>query len=87
MTYRIEWKPSALREFKKLPRDIRDSVRRHVEGLAEEPRPAGCRKLARFDNAYRVRIGAYRLIYEVHDVRILVYILRIRPRSESYRDD
>lgn len=85
MPYQIEWKPSALREFKKLPADIRPEVERKVEALAENPRPDGCRKLAGMEKTYRMRHGDYRIIYEVEDSRVLVHILRIRPRRDSYR--
>ena len=74
-----------MKEFRKLPPQIRTYVERTVEALAEQPRPDGCRKLAGFDSVYRVRIGGYRLVYEVEDGAILVCILRIRPRRESYR--
>jgi mRNA interferase RelE/StbE len=83
--FRIEWKPSALREFKKLPSELRPVVREHVERLEAEPRPEGCRKLAGFAQAYRIRIGNYRLIYEIDDKIVRIYILRIRHRSEAYR--
>lgn len=72
MTYRIEWKPSALREFKKLPPEAQRMVERQVTRLENEPRPEDCRKLAGFDNAYRLRLGAYRLVYEVEDKSVRV---------------
>lgn len=83
--YRIEWKPSALREFKKLPPAVQSTVEQTVVRLGDEPRPSGCRKLAGFDSAYRVRIGDYRLVYEVQDKSVLIYILRIRLRGDAYR--
>ena len=85
MPYRIEWKPSALREFKKLPPGLRNTIERKIELLADNPRPDGCRKLAGLETAYRLRLGDYRLVYEVDDQIILVHILRIRHRRESYR--
>jgi mRNA interferase RelE/StbE len=86
VTYRIEWKRSALREFKKLPQAIQTIVQQAVEKLRNDPRSGGCRKLAGFDSVYRVRIGDYRLVYEVQDKAILVYILRVRLRREAYRE-
>ncbi len=84
--YQIEWKPSALKEFRKLSAKVRSSVQQKVESLADNPRPDGCRKLSGLDHTYRIRLGNYRIIYEIEDKRVVVQILRIRPRSDSYRD-
>lgn len=85
LAYRIEWKPSALREFRKLSTDVAAAIRGHVERLSSVPRPPGCVKLAGFDRVYRVRVGAYRIIYEIDDAVLVVHVIRVRPRNESYR--
>ncbi|MBI1318128.1 MAG: type II toxin-antitoxin system RelE/ParE family toxin [Candidatus Hydrogenedens sp.] len=85
MRYRIEWKSSALREFRKLPANVRDSVRCRIEGLADEPRPSGCKKLSGIQGVFRVRDGDYRILYEIEDEAIVIVILRVRHRGESYR--
>jgi mRNA interferase RelE/StbE len=56
-----------------------------IDGLAEEPRPDGVVKLKGEENAYRVRVGDYRIVYEVRDNVLLVLIVKIGHRREIYR--
>jgi mRNA interferase RelE/StbE len=53
--------------------------------LADNPRPAGCRKLTGSDRDWRVRVGDYRIIYEIDDRNREVRVMRIRHRREAYR--
>lgn len=82
--YRVEFTAAAAREIRKLDSQIR---RRILAGAAEleiEPRPHGCRKLAGYDNAWRVRIGDYRVLYEVTDELVLVTVVRVAHRRDVY---
>jgi mRNA interferase RelE/StbE len=72
---------AALRHLQ--PRDDA-RIRRALQGLAEEPRPPGCRKL-RDREGWRIRIGEYRVIYEIDDVARLVRVLEIGHRRDVYR--
>ena len=56
-----------------------------IDTLAGNPRPSGCVKLAGEDDVWRVRVGDYRVLYEVHDDRLVVLVIRIAKRSEAYR--
>ena len=56
-----------------------------IDALEINPRPSGCVKLAGEDNVWRVRVGEYRVLYEVHDDRLVVLVIRIAKRSEAYR--
>ncbi|HVU33556.1 MAG TPA: type II toxin-antitoxin system RelE/ParE family toxin [Opitutaceae bacterium] len=56
-----------------------------IDGLAISPRPPGCVKLAGEDVVWRVRVGDYRILYEIHDDRLVVLVVRIAKRSEAYR--
>ena len=84
-TYQIEWKKSALRELKRLDRKIVPRIISTVESLSTNPFPSGVRKLQGADNTYRVRIGEYRIVYEIFHARIVIVILRVRHRKEAYR--
>ena len=85
--YRLEVSPAAGRDLKRLERRItrqdferlRDAVRR----LATEPRPHGVRKVKGAEKAYRIRVGNYRVVYEVYDDDKLVLILQVARRSET----
>jgi mRNA interferase RelE/StbE len=56
-----------------------------IDRLGENPRPPGCVKFAGESGAWRVRAGAYRILYEVHDDHLVVLVIRIAKRSEAYR--
>ncbi|MDO8544424.1 MAG: type II toxin-antitoxin system RelE/ParE family toxin [Opitutaceae bacterium] len=56
-----------------------------IDGLGNNPRPSGCVKLAGEDAVWRVRVGEYRILYEVHDGRLVVLVIRIAKRSEASR--
>lgn len=84
-SYRIEWKQSARKELRRLHKQDIARVLATVVNLADEPRPAGCRKLAGSDNHYRVRIGDIRVIYNVTDGRLVIQIIRIGHRGSVYK--
>ena len=83
MVYAVELRPSARRELFKLPR--RDQLRliRAMDALAENPRPRGVKKLAGPDDLYRV--GDYRIVYAIHEDRLIVLVVRIAHRKDVYR--
>ena len=71
-SYQVEWKRSAQRELEKLPRPTIKNVVVAVEKLAIEPRPRGIRKLVGSDYTYRLRVGDYRIVYDVLDTKLFV---------------
>ncbi|MGB3642300.1 MAG: type II toxin-antitoxin system RelE/ParE family toxin [Rivularia sp. (in: cyanobacteria)] len=71
--------------MKKLSPDIQAKIIEKLEGLAEEPRPAGVRKLQGEDNLYRVRSGDYRIIYEIQDDILLILVAKIGHRRDVYK--
>lgn len=85
MSYEVIFVPGAEREFDKLPRVHQRRLADAIDCLAENPRPTGSAKLTHID-AYKLRIGDYRVIYTVKDQRLVVLVLRIADRREVYRD-
>lgn len=83
--YRIELKPSAERAFMALPREVRRRLDRRLLALESDPRPPGTKALAGEAGVYRLRVGDYRVLYEVHDDRILVLVLAVGHRRDIYR--
>jgi mRNA interferase RelE/StbE len=57
-----------------------------VAALASAPRPAGVVKLAGADNLWRLRIGVYRIVYEIRDDRLTILVLRVAHRKDAYRE-
>ena len=84
--YRIELKPSAAKSLDKLPADLQKRIVRALDVLADNPRPSGVVKMAGDDDLWRLRVGDFRIVYEIHDDVLLVMVLRIGHRREVYRD-
>lgn len=83
--YEIHFASSAVRDYKKLPDQELENINDAIDALADNPRPQGYRKLKDRD-AYRIRVGNYRVIYEINDKNVTVLVIRIRHRREVYRD-
>lgn len=82
--YRIEWKKSAVKELSKLDKQAATRILAAVEELSQKPLPQGVRKLVGSDNAYRIRIGDYRVVYSLFQKQLLVHIVRVVHRREVY---
>ena len=83
--YSIRFVESAARSLKKLPVGPRVRIAARIEALADNPSPPGTRKMAGEEHAYRIRIGDYRVVYDVLDDAIIVLVLRIGHRKDVYR--
>ncbi len=84
-SYQIEWKNSAKVELKKLDKPVIPRILKAVEELASNPYPDGFRKLRGVDHTYRIRVGNYRIVYEVYNNILTVQIVRVRHRKEVYQ--
>jgi len=85
--YKIEVSPAAGRDLDKLKgrinrRDIK-RLREASDGLAQEPRPEGVRKIKGLENAYRIRVGSFRVVYDIYDSFVLILILQVSRRNEA----
>ena len=83
--YKVDFKTSADRQLRKLPASAQRRIVREVMALAINPRPAGVVKLTGDENLWRIRIGDYRVVYEIHDDRLIVLVLRVANRRDVYR--
>jgi mRNA interferase RelE/StbE len=75
---------SATKELESLPGPILERIAKKIDSLAEQARPAGCKKLRGADDLWRVRVGDYRIIYAVDDDAAVVEIRVIRHRKDAY---
>jgi len=75
----------AERDMRRLDASMFRRVVSEMNGLSANPRPPGCRKLSGPGNDWRIRVGNYRVIYEIDDAEKVVRIMRVRHRSEAYR--
>ena len=83
--YHLEFTSSAARQLRKLPRDVQRRLAVAINGLEQEPRPQGIRKLSAEDGIYRIRVGDYRVLYQVNDKVLLVLVVSVGDRKDIYR--
>ena len=82
--YEVRFKPSAGREWDRLPSEVKSRIQPAFGNLARNPRPSGVKKLQGRRDIYRIRVGDYRVVYEINDEERIVRIARIGHRSEVY---
>ncbi len=86
MPHRVELAPAAQRDLRRLAPEIRRRLQTAILSLALEPRPHGVRKIEGQEATFRLRVGAYRIIFDVYDRDQLVLVLRVSRRTEhTYR--
>lgn len=85
--YRIDFAPAAGRQLAHLALAVQRRIRSAIDHLAVDPRPSGVVRLTNTSSkpAWRIRVGDYRVIYEIHDDQLLVLVIRIGHRREVYR--
>ena len=82
--YRLEVSRTAHRQIRRLPAQTQERVHKAISDLAENPRPPGAKKLTARDG-YRIRVGDYRILYQVDDGAKGVIIYRVMSRGDVYR--
>lgn len=87
MSYKVEILKDALKQLKKLSPELQQRIQVKIDNLAIEPRPNGVKKLKGKENAYRIRVGNYRIIYDIFDDVLLVNVVEIDHRSKIYKDE
>jgi len=83
--YSVEIARRAIRSIAGLPPKEQNRIRAAIDLLAAEPRPPGCVALSGEESVYRVRVGDYRILYEVIDARLLIQVVRVGHRRDVYR--
>ena len=83
--YRVFLERAAEKDLKSLSSKLHNRIIVALQTLAKNPRPSGCRKLTGTDHDWRIRVGAYRIVYEIDDAAQIVRVNRVRHRREVYR--
>lgn len=81
--YKLTISRSATKEFEALTPHVIERVRRKIRSLTINPRPSGCKKLEG-QNRWRIRVGDWRILYEIDDRQRVVDVGAIRHRSKAY---
>lgn len=83
--YKILFSSTAEKSLKRIPQKHLVRILDVIQALSLNPYPDGCRKLTGEDNAFRVRYGQYRIIYEIENKRLIVLVLKIGHRKDIYK--
>ena len=83
-SYSLRIKRSAEKDIRSLPTDARKRVITRIQALAEDPRPPGATKLTGRD-AWRLRVGTYRIVYVIEDQELVIEVVRVAHRRDVYR--
>ncbi len=84
-SYKIEWKRSAIKELKKLPKETIEKILAAVEKLSANPFPHRTTKLVGSSQSFRIRVGDYRIIYNIFAKTLTIEIVRVKHRREVYK--
>ena len=83
--YRISIKRSAVKEIEAIPqKKERQRIIKRIGQLADNPRPSGSKKLSGHDR-YRIRQGAYRIVYSIKDDELIIVVVKVDNRKDIYR--
>lgn len=85
MTYAIIVPKTVQKQLDALPDDVYERISIKIQQLAEEPRPSGVVKMKGSDREYRIRVGDYRVRYEINDEGLIALLLQCRHRKEVYK--
>ena len=83
--YSIEFDKSVKKTLSKLPNEVIKKILDAIAELADNARPNGCKKLQSKGDFYRIRVGNYRIIYDINDDELLVLVVEIGDRKEIYK--
>lgn len=86
MSYNVEISKRALKQLNKLPSEIQERIQLKIDELAIEARPNGVKKLKNSEIGYRIRLGDYRILYDIYDDILLITVVEIGHRSKIYQD-
>jgi mRNA interferase RelE/StbE len=85
MSYSIQFRRSARKELENLQHDIAERIVHAILHLADDPRPQGCKKLQTAQDLWRIRIGDYRVVYQIDDQGRIIIVEVIAHRRDAYR--
>lgn len=83
--YEVYITKTAKSDLEKLSHSILERIASQIKALSQNPRPIGCKKIVGSKHDWRIRIGDYRVVYEINDSSRKIIVIRVRHRKEVYR--
>jgi mRNA interferase RelE/StbE len=87
VSYKVEFSKGASKQFAKLSDELQKRIQNKIDQLVDNPRPDGVAKLKNAENRYRIKIGVYRVLYNILDDILLVTVVKVGHRSKVYDDE
>ena len=84
-SYQIEWRNSTKKDLRKIGSIDRLRIIAAVESLAANPFPQGCTKLSGSEQSYRIRVGSFRILYDILSGRLIIEVIKVGHRRDVYR--
>lgn len=84
--YSVIVNSNVAKQMQKIPSKTQEKIKLAIRNLANNPKPPNCKKLQGFDHTWRVRVGDYRIIYEIYDNKVQVIVIKVKHRRDVYRD-
>jgi mRNA interferase RelE/StbE len=85
MKYKVEINRTAEKSIDKIDKKFLKKIIERIDYLADDPRHHGSIKLSGEEHTYRTRVGKYRIVYEIHDTKVLVIVINVDHRKDIYR--
>lgn len=83
--YDVYLERSAERDLKRISKGEFSKIIAHIKSLTQNPRPIGCHKIIGSKGDWRIRVGDYRVIYEIDEKTKVVKVFKVKHRKEAYR--
>jgi mRNA interferase RelE/StbE len=83
--FTVQISKHVFKQLKAIPETYQNKINEQLDLLEKTPFPPGCKKLTGMSNTYRVRVGVYRIIYEVFQKVLLIQIINISHRQDAYK--
>jgi mRNA interferase RelE/StbE len=84
--YSIQISKTPKRFIERLPNNVAKRIVKAIDGLADNPRPTGCRKLEGYEFLYRIRVGDWRIVYAIYDEQVLIVVVEVATRGNAYKN-
>ena len=84
-SYSVELTRTAEKQLRRIAKRHRNRLVEAIHDLVDRPRPHGARKLQGYDDVYRIRVGQYRVVYEILEDRVIVIVLKLGHRKDIYK--
>ncbi len=84
--YQVKLTKEAAKFLKRSDPLLRKRLIKAIDNLQNDPYPNGCKKLISYEQYYRIRVGDYRIVYQLFKNKLIIYIIRIRHRKDVYKE-